>query len=374
MKRKNILIFAGNLRFGGGVAVASSFIKELSLILKNEDKNRLVYNLIVSSSVFSNLRSMNVDFSVFGSFVVKDYFGLSAIRQGIDRVINNYDLVFVVFGPLYSIKKPKNLIVGFAQPWIIYTDSPAWAKLKIVERIKNKLKYYVQAKFFSRADVLVVELPGVKQKLLSKGFAGKVKVVPGCVDSVFRNRHAWKDCNLTKYKKESLFYIGVISKNYAHKNLEFYGKVSQALNSKGIDNVKFCLTLDSEEFSSLGLESNPMFINVGPLSLDQCPDFYDKIDMVLFPTLLECFSGVCVESLFMERPLIAFDYEFIRDICGDYPLYIDEGDYEECARVIQHASVYGTITNCPNARFKAQVYGDSKRRANDYIALIENSL
>lgn len=374
MKNKKVLIFAGNLRFGGGVAVASSFIKELSSTLAKKEKISILYNVVVSGPVFNNLKSMNVDLSVFGSFVVKDYFGLSAIRQGIDRVINNYDLVFVVFGPLYSIKKPKNLIVGFAQPWIIYTDSPAWAKLKIVDRIKNKLKYYVQAKFFSRADVLVVELPGVKQKLLSKGFTGKVKVVPGCVDSIFRNKHAWKDSNLTKYTKESLFYVGVISKNYSHKNLEFYGKVSQALEAKGIDNVRFCLTLGEDEFSSLGFESNPMFINVGPLSLDQCPDFYSKIDMVLFPTLLECFSGVCVESMFMERPLIAFDYPFIRDICGNYPIYIDESDYDECAKVIQHASVYGTVTKCPNSRLKAQVYGDSKRRANDYIALIENSL
>ncbi|MBY8275698.1 glycosyltransferase [Vibrio fluvialis] len=368
MNKKKVLIFAGNLRFGGGVAVASSFIKELSLMINNTDESLPNYDLIVSKTVYSNLSSFGVDFSVFNSVAIKDYFGLNAIFQGIDTKIFDYDVVFAVFGPLYSIRKPKNLIVGFAQPWMIYPNSSVWGQLDILERIKSRFKYAIQKKIFLRADTLVVELPHVKDRLLSFDTSKDIRVVNGCIDSVFRDKTKWKSCNIIRDSDSKDFYVGVISKSYIHKNIKFYQLVADELRRRGINNVKFCLTLSESEFSNLGFSNDSHFINVGQLSLDQCPDFYKNIDLVLFPTLLECFSGVCVESIYMNRPIIAFDFQFIKDICGNDANYIKENDYSSCADIIEY---YMEKEKCEN--FQTDVvkkFGDSSRRARDYIDII----
>ena len=74
--------------------------------------------------------------------------------------------------------------------------------------------------------------------------------------------------------------------------------------------------------------------NVGALVLPQCPNFYKALDGVVFPSLLECFSAVPLETMMMRRPLFASDRAFIRDCCHEHAYYFDPLDAASIARTI----------------------------------------
>ena len=129
----NILLNASNLHSGGGVQVAISVIFELSLL----DLNGLEISVLVSDEVNESLMQLNTDFSKFYDYTILNTYGLSAVWKGIDFIIKKYDLVLTVFGPLYSIFKPKKMITGFAQPWIIYTKNEIYSKYSLFKAASN---------------------------------------------------------------------------------------------------------------------------------------------------------------------------------------------------------------------------------------------
>lgn len=371
-KGRSILIFAANLHKGGGVAVASSFIKELSDLIANGIVEGGIYNVCVSREINENLVSMNVDTDVFASFSVKDFFGIKGILKGVDFIIKDYQTVFTIFGPLYSIFKPLRSLVGFAQPWMIYPESPAWKHLNILQRFKFKSKLKVQQWFFSRADKLIVELPHVEKRLNTIFPDIDKEVVHSCIDSVYKKPSSW--LNIDYQFDTSSFKIGLVSRNYPHKNLNFFGEVAHAMKTLGYNNVKFYLTLNNSDYDSLDDRTKESVHNVGPLKLGQCPTFYEKVDAILFPTLLECFSAVAIESLYLQKPLITNNLPFMRDVCGNSAFYMNNNNLKECVEIIENLINGSLVIDKSESRKVASAFGYSKRRALEYISITESEL
>jgi len=116
---KRILINCSNLHGGGSAAVATSFISFLAT-----SENAGNFSLLLSSYVFSNLKSMRVDFSRFNKVEIFDAHGISAIFGRLSSILNLYDTVFTVFGPAYIFRMHGvKHIIGFAQPWIVYPNN-----------------------------------------------------------------------------------------------------------------------------------------------------------------------------------------------------------------------------------------------------------
>ena len=143
-QRQHVLINGSNLHVGGGVAVATSYIKSLS------QKKNLEFDisLLVSTKIMKNLKDLDTDFSVFRSVKSIDYVGIKALWSGLSKELSGYDLVFTVFGPAYTLRKPTRHIVGFAQPSIIYPDSRAFLKIPVRQRKVERLRFKLQEFFF----------------------------------------------------------------------------------------------------------------------------------------------------------------------------------------------------------------------------------
>ena len=225
-QRKQVLINGSNLHVGGGVAVATSFIKSLSL------KGNLEFDLslLVSSKIMHNLKELDTDFSMFKSVMCIDYIGIKALWNGLAKQCAGYDLVFTVFGPAYTLRKPTRHIVGFAQPSIIYPDSRAFLKIPAPQRKVQRLKFKLQEFFFAKADALVVELEHVKIGLQRiPAFQGKkIYVVNSAVDSVFSDPARWVSMDKVIGSGRGIK-LGLISRNYAHKNLDLLPYIKKLL-------------------------------------------------------------------------------------------------------------------------------------------------
>lgn len=373
-QRQHVLINGSNLHVGGGVAVATSYIKSLSL------KKTLEFDisLLVSTKIMKNLKDLDTDLSVFKSVKSIDYVGIKALWSGLAKELSDYDLVFTVFGPAYTMRKPAKHIVGFAQPSIIYPDSRAFLKIPVHLRKVQRLKFKMQELFFAKADALVVELEHVKLGLQKiPAFRDKkIYVVNSAVDSVFSEPDRWRAIDKPMVS-EGRIKLGLISRNYAHKNLDLLPYIKRSLkHNHGIEADIF-VTFVPEEWEACSEFFKENINNVGPLTLAQCPTFYDSLDGVIFPSLLECFSAVPIESMLIGKPLFASDLPFIRDCCKTYANYFKPEDAESAAAVI--ADYYGRpLTEqesfVSDAQHFVSSYPSAEDRAESYLTLIRREL
>lgn len=363
-----ILINCSNLHGGGSAAVAASFIYQLSQKLPGD----MDISLLVSSYVAKDLSSLGADLCGFKDVKIRDYFGIRAIL-GLSKYLKGYDCIFTVFGPAYTMKIKKCInIVGFAQPSIIYTDRIKFFEANIVRRIFLRVKYLIQELFFSTADVLVVELEHVKNGLVRKRrFSQKdICVVRSTVDSIYFEPERWKDAPKLISDKVKL---GLISRNYPHKNISKLPDVKEVLYTKYNVDVDFYVTFSSEEWESCTEKFKSNIINVGRLELAQCPSFYSQLDGIVFPSLLECFSAVPLEAMILRKPLFASDLGFIKDCCDEFAHYFDPMSENSIAACI-YEWMSGRGGDLELARMHALRFGGAARRTEEYIELIRNKV
>ncbi len=119
---------------------------------------------------------MGVCVNSFNSYTIFDARGgLVLFNLKFQRLLLNYDVVFTIFGPLYSWKKPKNSVIGFAQPWIVYPHNEIYCNYNYFDKTKAVTKYFLQWIFYRNSDKLIVELDHVMERLhkLKNGLAIK---------------------------------------------------------------------------------------------------------------------------------------------------------------------------------------------------------
>lgn len=361
---RRFLINAANLHNGGGIQVAASVVNELASSGISLEDTRV----IASSEVVGNL-----------SPTVADALSLSTMNvQGFDRkspvfsIVDEFDAVFTVFGPLYKWSTKARSIVGFAQPWIIYPRNECYDRMTRVNRIKTKMKYWIQAQFFKKADTLVVELEHVKEGLVRElGInPDKIEVVRNCVSSVFRQEELWEAFALPEAPAD--LKLGYLGRNYLHKNTRILPDIVKALKSDHGMDATFYVTFTDQEWQSTPQEFRNACVNVGPLRAAQCPQFYKSLDGVVFPSLLECFSATPLEAMAMGVPLFASDRPFNRDICSHHAYYFDPMDPASAAEQISRFFKNGgVVTNLDAARAHALAFSNPAERARKYMSILQ---
>lgn len=362
------LINASNLHTGGGVQVAASFINEIPQCWRS------VVSVVASSEVIANVRLLDIEREQFARFERIDVHGFSFKAKGraLDRFLRGGECVFTVFGPIYRWWTKCRSVVGFAQPWIIYPDNECYHKLSALQRLKTKLKYRIQGLFFKRADLLVVELEHVKEGLIRELGINpeRIHVVHNCVSSIYLDETIWLPVDVPQGACD--LRLGFLGRNYMHKNTAIFPAIANALEiSHGIK-ARFYVTFTDEEWKACSHQFRDVCINVGQLSVAQCPSFYKALDGVVFPSLLECFSATPLEAMAMEKPLFASDRPFNRDVCDEHAHYFDPLSPVSAAQAIAQVFLNGSPRPeaLRAAREHAINFSSPRKRAEQYLALL----
>lgn len=375
MIRKNnlALINASNLHNGGGVQVAISFIYELS---KLNSLNLYFIHVVVSAEIADGLSRLNVNTTIFGNYEVIDTFGLKAFFSKLNNKIKKFDVVFTVFGPNYLRVKAKHEIVGFGQLWILKFKNPVSDNMSFLNRNILRAKFYIQWLFFLRSNHYIVELEHVRDELItSKGVdKNNISVVYNTVSSLYIDEKKWKSVLIEKDKEK--ISLGIITRDYLHKNINILPTVAEILTSKHNVEVHFYATLNDLEWATKDKFFRKYVSTVGSLSPDQCPSFYEQMDGVVFPSLLECFSATPLEAMVMSKPLFASDRSFVRDVCGSHAMYFDPLDANDIAlsiatyfkKDIKHSN------QLQQARNHALHFSTAIGRAEKYLEIIQQHL
>lgn len=364
------LINTSNLHVGGGVQVAVSVLSEISA-----GPGRRPVSIVLSSEVEGGLKDAERLVAVCDQVLRLDVRGFKLLDGQYRRVLDRFARVFTLYGPLYRWNPPFFSIVGFAQPWIIYPRNEVYARLPWHQRLRTRLKFRLQAAFFKRADLLVVELEHVKAGLVRELAIApeRIVVVHNCVSSLYANPASWEPLEMPE--AGDVLRLGFLGRNYVHKNTAIFPQIVEALRGRHGIEARVFVTFTDEEWRAAGPEFRAACINVGPLRAAQCPSFYQGLDAVVFPSLLECFSATPLEAMAMERPLFASDRPFNRDICGSHANYFDplsaESAADEIARVFKADGPDPAALSAASRH--AFSFASPSIRAEQYLALLEQA-
>lgn len=325
---KKILINATNLNEGGGIQVATSFLKDLNQFYLS---SQLQVSVFVSGAVDRNLQKEFFDESRFYEYKVKKSKEINFLNS---YQLNEFDVVFTVFGPFFLPFYRKKHISGFAQPWVIYPVEDVLKKFTFHKRLFYRIKYFFVAYIFKRADALVVESKHIKKLLVQKGFKNQIEVVENAVSSVFFNKNEWQRINSDFFDSKKIN-IGVLSGSYPHKNLSFIIELANKLEDQYPKSFNFIFTLTQDKYEDLNKNKKSKSIrNLGVIALQDCPSFYHQVDGVILPSLLECFSITPYEAMLMKKVVFLSDREFFKASCRDHALFFDPLSVANAEKVI----------------------------------------
>ena len=332
-----VIINASSIFKGGAEQVVNSFINECREIGGNE------YHILLCDNIMSALDA--------GSFPENFHFHKLDKRPGTSllhmvkslRYFNRLekkirpDLVISTGGHGYW--RPKAPIVtGFNIPHYVYPESPYFRKISLKKRLYWRLKKKFDLHFYKSSDAIVVQTDDVNRRVKKLLPGASVHTVSNTVNGAFLNPPEMAN-KLPERTGKGEFRLLTVSANYPHKNLEIIKDVLDELMAMNETHIRFVLTLPEEAFDSFMEEKyRPYILNVGPVTITECPSLYRECDIMFLPTLLECFSASYVEAMAMKKPILTSDLGFAHTICGDAALYFDPVDGKDIAEKIMKLS------------------------------------
>ncbi|AQW57890.1 glycosyltransferase [Vibrio owensii] len=344
-----LLFNASNVSVGGGIQVALSLANEMSKF---------------SESIFFLLPKKlqgEVKESTVHTYKYLEYNNIFDRASKLTKIVkdNNITHVFSVFGPIYWIP-PKNVfhLEGFALPWIIYTDSPIYSKLSVIERLKKKVFNWLRLMVISvESDAIWVETEDAKNRLADY-ICKNIYVASNTISSSFIN-----GVDKVKFRKGDFRYVLFLSNWYHHKNFELLFNT----DFETIGNIRYIVTLSDSQYENIPNEIKHYFINIGVLSPSECKYAYEISDIVVQPSFLECFSANYVEAMYCKKPIMCSNLSFAKITCDDVAFYFDpvsSDSYNECLKSVLAMSPTELAKKTDKMKSQLDTFMTAKERAD----------
>jgi glycosyltransferase involved in cell wall biosynthesis len=240
------------------------------------------------------------------------------------------DVVFSVFGPPFFRARAPH-VVGFAMPLLVYDRLGGRLAQPLMERLTDPLRVAA----FRRADHLVVETETIRGRV-----ARRLAIEPAAISVVGNGVNPILEAFAAVPPPSGRFAILVPAAYYRHKNLGIVPAVAARLRALDPSlGFEFRFTLDprSAHWRRLVEDAEALavadaLVAVGVLPLPALAQAYRDCSAVFLPSLREASSAVYPESFHFERPLVASDTDFARELCGEAALYAEPSDAEALAR------------------------------------------
>ena len=164
-----------------------------------------------------------------------------------------------------------------------------------------------------------------------------------------------------------------ISANYEHKNFKILPDIARVLKqTHPCFMFRFVLTLSDEQLS-VPEDVKGHFILLGKVDVTECPPLYEQSDIMLLPSLLECFSASYPEAMQMEVPIVTTDLEFARGLCGDAACYYSAVDAKAAAEAIYKVATDKQYASqlVANGREQLKKFGNYEQRADKLVGILD---
>lgn len=370
-------LYAGNLHHGGAVAVAASFFDQLPLLWGTETTAWIDHLTVVASPrVLSDMRNLGA-IKILDR--VKVVVSEDRPRFGTVRMHPpSYDVRFTVFGPAYEGRRAHVEVMGFADGSILPAHQDVGPdKIGRPSVITNLLSYLKQRRKFAlmkKNDVYVVQTANMADALGKVVSSRRIHIVPNIVPAVFHNRNLYRTFTPIERLPDEvrLFYP---ARGYPHKNHAFIPSVCDAFEKMFGVPLSVVVTLRQDEMVTLNLTLDDRIINVGEVSVFDCPALYEATDGLFFPSLNETASSSPMEALFMGKPVIAVDLPFMREMTNGFGYFYSPADSVSAAEAIHRAVTSVGSESLENLQGIAWARGllDPVTQAQEYLSILHDA-
>ena len=362
-----ILINSAHQRFGGAVQVAVSFLNEC----KNFEAHEYVVCMGPGISKVVDPRDFPSNFTFYTfDFGAVNFVKAFHINRELRKVEKEEcpDAVISHTGPSYFNSRAPQLI-GYNLPVFIYPESPYVKGMSLKTKMKIQCKKWIQHWFLRRdAAALSVQTNDVNQRI-SKVFKSiPVHTVTNNASHYFTEPKVFPKKLPVPQPKEFRFLT--LTSYYPHKDLEIIPRIADILENRGVNDVKFILTLKEEDFKSR-LEDHPQVINIGPVPINEAPSIYQECNALFLPSLAECFSASYAEAMRSNKPIVTTEMGFAKSVCGNAALYYEPVNALKAAdaiiRLIQDKSLQETLIK--TGQEQLTTFDTPKERAAKYLEI-----
>lgn len=246
------------------------------------------------------------------------------------------DVVYSITSPSYFTFKAKE-VMRFTNPWLTHPNKYSWRALSLKLRIKYHLYGWNQKRLMRNAHYFITQTEtcaeGIR-KITGEPY-NHIKVVNNVLPENF------KLAENTPVKEDDLIHIATVGAAIPHKNFDIIPDVLLELKKRGIDNVRFHITIAPSSVVSQALDAklrsynmSDFVINHGHMSQKDLGEMYRKCQFCFLPTLLEVFSASTLEAMYFQLPVVASHFYFNTEVMGDSCLYFKPTDAKDAARQI----------------------------------------
>ena len=368
----NILVNASNLGGSGGAAqVADSICRELYKYTQH-------HFVVVLSESFGKTKQAiekfgNIEVITY-SYPKKDWKSLLTKRNSLlDKLVESKSIecVLTIFGPVKWVPKCKHLC-GLAYPHIPLSDTIYFLQIPWKKRFMAKIRNVYMTYLFKRcANVFYTENELITELVKIKFRCNAVYTITNNYNQIFDTPDKWSQHNLVMFEGARIFSA---SSMMQHKNLPFTVKVAKSLKNKyPTFKFQFVLTVKREDFVDIPSNLEDSFLFTGSLHISEIPFLYKQCDMVIQPSLLECFSASYPEAMKMGKPLIVPDLVFAKGLCKNAAAYYSPLDADQAADLVYRIYTETNFRNSLVEKGKEQLlsYDTFVERAAKLIKLCE---
>jgi glycosyltransferase involved in cell wall biosynthesis len=319
----NILINGFKAKSGGGKNILVNFCKNLSL---DQSLNNNYYLLLPCDQTIDYEFGPNItilktarylDVNIFAPILYLIYFNILIKKYKIDTILNFGDIIIPV--------KMVRQIYFFDWAYVLYPDLRIWSSMNKIDYLKRKLKVYLILRHIGLNKVIICQTDIVKERLAKYCEVDKLLVIPTPISEVFFKKTN-QPIRQIKSKNIKLFYP---SSYASHKNHDILIEVSKLIEFKKLP-ITIYITVadkDADKIIQYIYDSGVSnLVNLGTLQINQIYEHYSSSDALFFPSYLESYGFPLYEAMFLGKPIIASNLDFVRCACGDYIHYFDPFD------------------------------------------------
>lgn len=359
------LINCSNLKSGGGLQVADSICSQL---------NRFPQHgfVVVLSRQLERTKKKILEYPNVKVYTYDIRNNFQTIVRGRDTFLDGLvgeqqvDAVLTVFGPSRWISRCKHLC-GFARAQLLLRVKGYRLK------IKDRLAYAVWNWAFRRCSkVFYTENPYISQML--PGLLGDVRVftVTNFYHQVFDQPERWKR-TINLNANEKVVTMLTVSSTATHKNLGIMVPAAEYLEQHYPNfKFRFVLTCNHAPFE-IPEKLTKHFVFIGKVDVEECPNLYEQADIMLMPSLMECFTATYPEAMRMEVPIVTTDLEFAHGLCGDAACYYEATNAEAAAEAIYRVATDKEYARALTEAGKKQLqkFDNYEQRAEKLVRILE---
>lgn len=317
----NIFICAVQFK-GGSLQVVISLVKEFVKFPENS------YYVVMSREVKKQLQG--IEFPKNFHFYDLEYPTSSRLLNSflrgkqlskIEREARA-DCVICSSGPLYWTPKSP-LLIGYNLPHLVYRESPYLKNIPLWMKLRWQVKWALhKARYRKEAAAIFVQTEDVNQRLRKILHSDRVYTVSNTYNNAYDLQKDYP--HKLPERKDGEVRLLTLSAFYRHKNFELIPQTIAELKRRGVENVRFVVTLPQDKFREAFGDNPPCeVVNVGFVPTLEGASLYKECDFMFLPTLLECFSASYAEAMVMEKPILTSDLGFAHTVCKDAAIYFD---------------------------------------------------